>query len=535
MHKTTLALGPILGIEGDQNYSVVVLLKDPVDPSQLSLFVHDGNRSTLRIKPDRQPEKTPNYYCWRFSFEVPLDEETREIVYTLGVGDSRLVDAQNDDMWEFIVPGHAIVPKIGFASCNGDSKHMPSKLRREKFVMWRKLLTEHRRQDSGPFDFAFHALLLVGDQVYADPMWTSVPYLAKRRFIRWRRSRFVRHHQFSSDGSKTFGQQLELFYEQLYVDTFGQPDISAVLARIPSCMIWDDHDIVDGWGSYPSDIQESEIFKAIFGVAKRYFQIFQMRTDKNRSHMQTGDFSQHFRFRNYEIFLLDNRTHRTPNQVMADTQYDALEKYQTHKLFNGADPALLEEQVLMFVVPAPIAHLNYKAMAENIVSRLLKFQIANVDFTNSIADDITDHWSHGNHVSEQKRFIDMVYAIADSNKVKYVHLISGDVHSAGSGRLTRTNGLTTHVNQLVSSPIAYKPPGKFLRWALARLSEKETQIEGYDILVHRVENNGRMPSIIYERNFGYLYKANQQGLKFYLKLETGNEYQWGQPKKYAPD
>lgn len=40
-----------------------------------------------------------------------------------------------------------------------------------------------------------------------------------------------------------------------------QVDVATALATIPAVMIWDDHDIFDGWGSYDPDMQNCVIFK----------------------------------------------------------------------------------------------------------------------------------------------------------------------------------------------------------------------------------------------------------------------------------
>src|SRR3546814_20870983 len=49
-----------------------------------------------------------------------------------------------------------------------------------------------------------------------------------------------------------------------------------MLASIPSIMMWDDHDLIDGWGSYPDDRQECDVYqKTIWPAAERAFRTFQ--------------------------------------------------------------------------------------------------------------------------------------------------------------------------------------------------------------------------------------------------------------------
>jgi hypothetical protein len=80
-----------------------------------------------------------------------------------------------------------------------------------------------------------HALLLLGDQVYADE--TSV---RTQERIRARR-----------DVSQEPGVQVKDFeeYTWLYEESWTDPDVRWLLSTIPSAMIFDDHDIADDWNT----------------------------------------------------------------------------------------------------------------------------------------------------------------------------------------------------------------------------------------------------------------------------------------------
>ena len=68
---------------------------------------------------------------------------------------------------------------------------------------------------------------------------------------------------------------VQTFFSKLYIDRWSQPDVAAAMRRMPSVMMWDDHDLMDGWGSYPSDLHESPVFQGIVRVAKAVFELFQ--------------------------------------------------------------------------------------------------------------------------------------------------------------------------------------------------------------------------------------------------------------------
>ncbi|MBQ0984973.1 alkaline phosphatase family protein [Streptomyces sp. F63] len=78
-------------------------------------------------------------------------------------------------------------------------------------------------------------LLLLGDQVYADE--TSE---ATRRWIAERRS-----------PEEPPGDQVADYeeYTRLYDESWSDPELRRLLATVPSCMIFDDHDVIDDWNT----------------------------------------------------------------------------------------------------------------------------------------------------------------------------------------------------------------------------------------------------------------------------------------------
>lgn len=62
--------------------------------------------------------------------------------------------------------------------------------------------------------------------------------------------------------------QVEWYYFSHYVKHWSEPMFSDALATIPQIMIWDDHDIFDGWGSYPAVLQQCPVFQGKAGELK---------------------------------------------------------------------------------------------------------------------------------------------------------------------------------------------------------------------------------------------------------------------------
>ncbi|CAL9426695.1 hypothetical protein SUDANB21_01963 [Streptomyces sp. enrichment culture] len=85
-------------------------------------------------------------------------------------------------------------------------------------------------------------LLLLGDQVYADE--TSDPtkeWLAARR-----------------DLSEPPGSQVADYeeYTHLYYESWLDPQVRWLLSTVPSCMIFDDHDVIDDWNTSASWVED---------------------------------------------------------------------------------------------------------------------------------------------------------------------------------------------------------------------------------------------------------------------------------------
>ncbi|MYR41785.1 alkaline phosphatase D family protein [Streptomyces sp. SID5910] len=81
-------------------------------------------------------------------------------------------------------------------------------------------------------------LLLLGDQVYADEVSD-----ATRRWIAGRR-----------DPGEPPGAQVADYaeYTRLYDESWSDPEVRWLLSTVPSCMVFDDHDVIDDWNTSAS-------------------------------------------------------------------------------------------------------------------------------------------------------------------------------------------------------------------------------------------------------------------------------------------
>jgi hypothetical protein len=129
--------------------------------------------------------------------------------------------------------------KIAFGSCRVCAPHEPPyTLRKDEDDRGREVDATRalalRMQYADPADWP-HALLMLGDQVYADEVSP-----ATREFIRSRRDPEVPPGEDIADFEE---------YTHLYREAWGEPVIRWLLSTVPTAMIFDDHDVRDDWNT----------------------------------------------------------------------------------------------------------------------------------------------------------------------------------------------------------------------------------------------------------------------------------------------
>ncbi|MFE2376225.1 alkaline phosphatase D family protein [Streptomyces sp. NPDC059398] len=95
---------------------------------------------------------------------------------------------------------------------------------------------------AGPLDDRPDVLLLLGDQVYADEVSDDTrDWLATRRDLR------------RAPGAEVADYEE---YTRLYYESWLDPEVRWLLSTVPSCMIFDDHDVIDDWNTSAAWQQE---------------------------------------------------------------------------------------------------------------------------------------------------------------------------------------------------------------------------------------------------------------------------------------
>ncbi|KAJ3155552.1 hypothetical protein HDU89_006518 [Geranomyces variabilis] len=292
-------------------------------------------------------------------------------------------------VWRYVLedldPGHAFefnVAAVGdkqwrfaFHSCNGFSSSVKPE-EREKLggvgALWKDVLTQHRVAP-------FYAMLGGGDQVYGDPVFKAVTGLQEWLAVKGKENRraYVWTPQLDRDVSD--------FYFNLYSSHFATPNLREALASIPSIFQIDDHDIMDGWGSYPDYIQLSNVFQNIGRIAFKFYYLFQQQT--NLALLQSAH--QYERItpdgRTFHFIKLlgpltavvgpDTRGERTRSQIMSPASYDLI--------FNNLArlPPTVKHVIWMLAVPIVYPRL---AMPETLLHTIGKTKRSANDAVNGL-------------------------------------------------------------------------------------------------------------------------------------------------------
>ena len=248
-----IVIGPILGFRGVRENKWHVCALIVVDGNETPTLSSGGSSATAD-----DLYSFGNRTIWRFDWAVEQTEEPQTVDYSIG-----------ENSWQFVVPPNPSESKLrlAYASCNGFANGQDAKKVEDKNRLWKVMAQQHQERP-------YHLLLMGGDQVYGDPMWETVPTLK-----RW--SDRSGKQRWKAKFTNEMNTQVERFYMKLYCSRWSQPEQAAIFARIPSLMMWDDHDIFDGWGSYPQEWHESSVYQGIFRHGRKFFSLFQMQATPN--------------------------------------------------------------------------------------------------------------------------------------------------------------------------------------------------------------------------------------------------------------
>ena len=444
-----LILGPILGVESDSLYTVTLVTDKAVTSTEIN-YLTQGSLSHQHHSV--RASKIGDIYSgqvWRAELHLAAEAAGSMIEYQVRADGDAIDDKAGLNKWQFYLPSMAEKPKFAYVSCNGFSDYKLMTSTEQPYALWEQMAIAHR---ASPFSL----LLMGGDQVYADSIWSQLSSLKT-----W--NDLGRAEKIKRKATREMRGQIDRFYSELYVDRWNKQPMAALLASVPSLMMWDDHDIIDGWGSYPEDIQQSDVYQAIFASAKKHFALLQLRGSANTSLIAANTavdgavcpqpvsldgwrhFSSLVRFRGYQILSLDNRSQRSITQVMDSAHWQDVASALAEQCGEGD---------LLVLSAVPVVYRDF-SFAESAVDA--------TPWEEEITDDLKDHWRAKEHEGERLKLVMRLLNNAIARKGKTV-ILSGDVHVGCLGIIRDKRGaVPVNIHQVVSSGIVHPAPS-YLQW-----------------------------------------------------------------------
>lgn len=458
-----IILGPLLHARGAQAGGVVlprwrlsatVLLAGEKEPPDLRVegvglpvpprFLHDYGPVLKGKGPLR---------LWRYDFAVPRGLQDSRSAYGFD-GDER--------RWYLDVPGTAIPPRIAYTACGGcEDEAQIAAAGLSRNARWGHLLGRHRASP-------FHLILMGGDQVYADGLWENVPELAEAAPLSLSRRAAL-------DAPAGLDASLDRWFLQVYRHSWTQPEAAAVLASVPGLRMWDDHDILDGWGSHPEPVLDSPLYRAIYAAARRAFRLFQvgMPEDDPAETLfaeEPPSFTQGLVVNGVGVLALDLRSERRPTRVMSSRSLEALPGWLER--FRGCRHLLLMSSV-------PLIFPSF-----SLVERLLNW----IPGRQAMEDDLRDQWRSPAHREEWEKMLRLLAGFMRESRCR-VTVLSGEVHLGAVGVV---RGLDLELWQLVSSGIVHPAPTGLPLEMLERAARRtETLFDGLTLEMPGFPETGR--------------------------------------------
>jgi hypothetical protein len=452
MPAETLHMGPVLRLQdrtGDIWHVTALIVTSASEPTLR--YQEQGSGQWHTVEPKRLMTHGEQRVL-RYSLDIQLAATDEKVIsYTL---------EGHSAQWSFCVPSlESARLRAAFVSCNGFSSSKERRDAKVPFERWEDLVEQHKTAEEGQF----HVLMMGGDQVYADPIWDKKPaiekWTQKEGDNKWHRSGF----------NKEMERQAQDFFFDLYVRSWGEHSraMRQALSSIPTVMMWDDHDIFDGWGSYEDEKLDSDVYQGIYGVARRHFQIFQLHRLPGEhwdNHLcSTDNMSYAVTLDDVAIVALDLRSERRRDRVIAPESWE-----QIYSWIDGQSGL----SHMLIISSVPVVHVNLSAL-EWVTG---VFDPADLD------DDLRDHWLSRAHKQERLRLIHRLFSFSSAASTR-VTLLSGDIHVAALGVLEKEHDEDTgerggSIYQIISSPVVHPTPPATMRWFYDWMAQDTEEVCG---------------------------------------------------------
>ncbi len=463
----------------------------------------DGGAVEFRadIKHDiAEARKKPTIDCTRVTDVDGLKPETR-YYYAIRKedGDFEIAPDSERSFRTFAAQPERVV--FGLFSCHQPFKDGSKRTKPTgNAAMFQEMLAKLQERNA---DFVIAA----GDQIYSDgPDRLNV--------WKWLRKKSAAKPKHMRD-----------WFRDLYRTYWGDAHMQRLMASYPTYMIWDDHEIMDGWGSRndrelhkhirvtSSRTQSNKIVHKLAQAAKDVYFEYQ---HSHNPPTDSGRYDYHFRCGGCAFYVWDMRGHRDYNrkhQIVLGS--DQAERFRLWLTGLRSDPSV---RAVFIVSPVPVVHWPCF--------------VANTIDVSGAADDFRDEWEHTSNWTERNLLLYPLFDYSHDMKVP-VMFLSGDVHMAGGFVLARRDPelAQARVYQFTSSGVTHGSAKK----AYVKLGSKVIRSSG-DLGDHAAEQyryrfQGAFPNqvpVVNGLNFGIVtVDLSEQNARVrfevFYKTRTGEE------------
>ncbi|KAK0553272.1 hypothetical protein OC845_001272 [Tilletia horrida] len=463
---------------------------------------------------------------WRFKFEFNLSDKPTKITYELlnarflhsDITDVEVEDGndQVDDgnkkntVNDFHVPAKHQDFRWSAHSCNGFSDVIKPEDWNGADPLWNDMLDAHAKDP-------FHAVVGGGDQLYCDRL-TKKPEL--KEWVEASGEKSI-----TMELTPEISEAIDRFYFRHYCAWFGGGAFSRAIAHIPMINMLDDHDLIDGFGTYKHDTMLAPIFNTIGSRGYFWYLLFQqfiaptytpqeaplnildegrMTADAMNPRTPGNDepVTKTFRslilgfpgtyvpYRNHtflaylgpkqQLLLMDCRAERKLDQVVSPEGYGYIFSEVRKRM-----PKTTEHLTILVGVPLAYPRMVFleRTLSSPANPLLLLAKSVSKGFTNKfdgqveLLDDLMDHWCAAPHKRERNRLVARTEMLALERHVR-ISWLSGDVHAGGVGVFYGYNQHQPALDPkyqlaVITSAIVNAPPPPAVITLLNRLATKK--------------------------------------------------------------
>ncbi|KAK4128166.1 hypothetical protein N657DRAFT_629325 [Parathielavia appendiculata] len=434
----------------------------------------------------------PRNTFWRFDLAVEMEEAESSWEYELR--GMRFASRTKPRVNRFFVPAVDESMRIMFHSCNGFSVGTDEAAWSGP-ALWNDVMRKHQERP-------FHVMIGGGDQIYNDGIRIGGPL---KNWSNTKNPKKRRDHPFP----ESLRLECDDYYLKNYIRWYSTEPFASANGQIPQLNIWDDHDIIDGFGSYVNDFMKCDVFRGLGGTAHKYYMLFQHHLpppastytsdavpaasveegqgiDPNQSmntyihpRWQEPNYiygpkpgltkaQPYVAEHSHNMFAqlgariaflgIDARTERTRHQVNhPETYYAIFTRLKQEFLAAASSGRPFKHLILLLGIPIAYPRLTW---LENIfaspVMGPIKFLNRRMglggtffntfDGSVDLLDDLDDHYTARTHKKERNWLVEKLQGVCAEFSIR-ITILSGDVHLAALGRFYSNPRLKIPVEQ----------------------------------------------------------------------------------------